>query len=192
MKAGDEVWVLCEVAIAHNEESLYIDIRHDGAVFEAKRSDCRPVEPPAIKECLTTETSSPEIPDSSSEPIKVGDAVRFVLPGHKHHRAKGVVKSITKEDGEYLFESDCGQFGGWFSSDQIERLNQVDPINPSHYKQGGIECIEAIKAALGDGFPDYLRGNVMKYLWRYKEKGGVEDLRKSAWYLDRLFKEVGE
>jgi hypothetical protein len=67
-----------------------------------------------------------------------------------------------------------------------------DPVNPSHYKQGGIECIEAIKAALGEGFPDYLRGNVMKYLWRYKEKGGVEDLRKSAWYLDRLFKEVGE
>jgi hypothetical protein len=56
----------------------------------------------------------------------------------------------------------------------------------------GIECIEAIKAATGDGFPDYLRGNVMKYLWRYKEKGGVDDLRKSAWYLDRLIKEVGE
>jgi hypothetical protein len=67
-----------------------------------------------------------------------------------------------------------------------------DPVNPSHYRQGGIECIEAIKAALGEGFPDYLRGNVMKYLWRYKEKGGVDDLRKSAWYLDRLFKEVGE
>jgi hypothetical protein len=69
---------------------------------------------------------------------------------------------------------------------------ESDPVNPSHYKQGGIECIEAIKAALGEGFPDYLRGNVMKYLWRYKEKGGVEDLRKSAWYLDRLFKEAGE
>jgi hypothetical protein len=67
-----------------------------------------------------------------------------------------------------------------------------DPINPSHYKQGGIECIEAIKAALGEGFPDYLRGNVMKYLWRYKEKGGVDDLKKARWYLDRLFKEVGE
>jgi hypothetical protein len=72
------------------------------------------------------------------------------------------------------------------------RERASDPVNPSHYKQGGIECIEAIKAATGEGFPDYLRGNVMKYLWRYKEKGGVEDLRKSAWYLDRLFKEVGE
>ena len=74
----------------------------------------------------------------------------------------------------------------------VEQPATSDPVNPSHYKQGGIECIEAIKAALGEGFPDYLRGNVMKYLWRYKEKGGVEDLRKSAWYLDRLFKEAGE
>jgi hypothetical protein len=75
---------------------------------------------------------------------------------------------------------------------QLERIDKADPINPSHYKQGGIECIEAIKAATGEGFPDYLRGNVLKYLWRYKEKGGVDDLRKSAWYLDRLIKEVGE
>jgi hypothetical protein len=45
MKPGDKVWVLCEVATVYNYQSLYIDIRHDGAVFEAKRSDCRPVEP---------------------------------------------------------------------------------------------------------------------------------------------------
>jgi hypothetical protein len=67
-----------------------------------------------------------------------------------------------------------------------------DVINPSHYKQGGIECIEAIKSALGEGFPDYLRGNVMKYLWRYDKKNGVEDLKKARWYLDRLIREVGE
>jgi hypothetical protein len=68
----------------------------------------------------------------------------------------------------------------------------VDNVNhPAHYNQGGIECIEAIKAALGDGFPDYLRGNVIKYLWRYDLKGGVEDLKKAAWYLDRAIKEMG-
>jgi len=71
----------------------------------------------------------------------------------------------------------------------VEQPATSDPVNPSHYKQGGIECIEAIKAALGEGFPDYLRGNVMKYLWRYKEKGGVEDLKKARWYLDRLIQE---
>jgi hypothetical protein len=42
MKIGDKVWVLCEVATVYSHESLYMDIRHDGAVFEAKRSDCRP------------------------------------------------------------------------------------------------------------------------------------------------------
>jgi hypothetical protein len=67
-----------------------------------------------------------------------------------------------------------------------------DPINPSHYKQGGIECIEAMKVALGSGFLGYLRGNAIKYLWRYDKKNGVEDLKKARWYLDRLVKEVGE
>jgi len=67
-----------------------------------------------------------------------------------------------------------------------------DPINPSHYKQGGIECIEAIKAATGDGFINYVWGNVLKYLWRWPKKGGVDDLKKARWYLDRLIQEVGE
>ncbi len=67
-----------------------------------------------------------------------------------------------------------------------------DPINPSHYKQGGIECIEAIKAATGEGFIGYVWGNVLKYLWRWPKKGGVDDLKKARWYLDRLIKEVGE
>ena len=64
-----------------------------------------------------------------------------------------------------------------------------DPVNPSHYKQGGIECIEAIKAALLDGFDDYLVGNIIKYIWRRKWKNGIEDLKKARWYLDRLIQE---
>jgi len=67
----------------------------------------------------------------------------------------------------------------------------TDNVNhPPHYNQGGIECLEAIKAALGDGFVAYLRGNVIKYLWRCEHKGGIEDLRKAAWYLDRAIKEM--
>jgi hypothetical protein len=64
-----------------------------------------------------------------------------------------------------------------------------DPVNPSHYKQGGIECIEAIKAALGARFIGYLSGNILKYLWRWPDKGGIEDLKKARWYLDRLIQE---
>jgi hypothetical protein len=72
------------------------------------------------------------------------------------------------------------------------RERASDPINPSHYKQGGIECIEAIKAATGDGFIGYVWGNVLKYLWRWPKKGGVDDLKKARWDLDRLIQEVGE
>lgn len=65
-----------------------------------------------------------------------------------------------------------------------------DAINPEHYKQGGIECIDCIKAALGENFIGFLIGNVIKYTYRYKHKNGVEDLRKAAWYLDRAIKEL--
>jgi hypothetical protein len=60
--------------------------------------------------------------------------------------------------------------------------------NPDHYNTGAIEAIEAIKASMpSEQFFGYLKGNVMKYLWRYdyKEKP-VEDLRKADWYLNRL------
>jgi hypothetical protein len=66
---------------------------------------------------------------------------------------------------------------------------ESDPVNPSHYKQGSIECIEAMKVALGGGFLGYLRGNAIKYLWKYDKKNGIEDLKKARWYLDRLIQE---
>lgn len=67
--------------------------------------------------------------------------------------------------------------------------NNVD--HPSHYNQsGGIECIEAIKATLGDNYQHYCKGNTMKYLWRYQYKGGIEDLKKARWYLDSMIKDL--
>ena len=74
---------------------------------------------------------------------------------------------------------------------ELEAVEQPtsDPVNPSHYKQGPIECIEAIKAALGVGFIAYLWGNILKYLWRWPNKNGIEDLKKARWYLDRLIQE---
>lgn len=68
-----------------------------------------------------------------------------------------------------------------------------DNVNsPAHYRQGGIECIEAIKASMSEeGFRDYLKGNVMKYIWRYEHKGRViEDIEKALWYLNRLKDEL--
>lgn len=63
--------------------------------------------------------------------------------------------------------------------------------HPKHYTQGGIECIDAIRAAVADktGFTAVCAANVIKYVWRYQMKNGVEDLYKSRQYLDWLIAE---
>ena len=62
-----------------------------------------------------------------------------------------------------------------------------DAVNhPPHYNAAGIECIDALEAMLGDEFQSYLQGNIAKYLWRYRYKNGVEDLKKAQWYLNKL------
>ena len=67
-----------------------------------------------------------------------------------------------------------------------------DLVNhPPHYTQGGIECIDAIRASMSkDQFLGYCKGNSLKYQWRYEAKGGVEDLKKAKWYLDRMIQEI--
>ena len=64
----------------------------------------------------------------------------------------------------------------------------VDMVNsPPHYNDGGIECIEAIEASMSEeAFRGYLKGNMLKYLWRYEHNGGKEDLDKANWYLTKL------
>ena len=70
---------------------------------------------------------------------------------------------------------------------------EEDVVNkPSHYNTGSIECIEGIQASMSaEAFNGYLKGNCMKYLWRYDYKGKpVEDLQKAQWYLAELIKEL--
>ena len=64
-----------------------------------------------------------------------------------------------------------------------------DMVNqPPHYTQGGVECIDAIQAAVTgkDPYEAWLVGQVIKYLWRYNFKNGYEDVRKAEFYLKRL------
>lgn len=77
-----------------------------------------------------------------------------------------------------------------------ETLVKKDEVNhPDHYTQGGIECIDCIRASMSkEGFEDYCKGNVIKYLHRWRFKGGVQDLKKAKVYLDWLIEsaEKGE
>lgn len=77
----------------------------------------------------------------------------------------------------------------------IEPENKPDMVShPKHYTQGSIECIDALKAAtVGKrGIEAVCVANVIKYLWRYEEKNGIEDVRKAKFYIERLLKELEE
>ena len=70
-----------------------------------------------------------------------------------------------------------------------------DAVNhPQHYQgEGGLECIAAIKGSMPpDGFQDYCKGNVLKYLWRFRLKNGVEDLKKARVYLNFMIESAEE
>ena len=95
---------------------------------------------------------------------------------------------------------------GWYKeldqatceNDEVNCCNKesnADMVNhPSHYTQGGIECIDALKAATVSktGIEAICTANAIKYLWRYEEKNGIEDVKKARWYIDRLIKELEE
>jgi len=75
----------------------------------------------------------------------------------------------------------------WF-----KKVKDFHPVNkPLHYNMGKVETIEYIESALGQqGAIDYCIGNVIKYVSRWRNKGGREDLEKAAWYLSRALKNV--
>jgi predicted transcriptional regulator len=82
---------------------------------------------------------------------------------------------------------------------QKELVNAGAPVktseavnSPPHYNSGKVECIDAIESMLTkEEFIGYLRGNILKYQWRYKLKNGAEDIKKAQWYLNRLIATEG-
>lgn len=111
-------------------------------------------------------------------------------------------KCVNDNTEKDVFYS-CERFarpGQSYVSDQLAVALRKDideqenhPEHPEHYQGDGIECIDAIKAAMTpEEFRGFLRGNVMKYVWRYDRKGGVNDLYKASDYLCRLIDEITE
>jgi len=81
----------------------------------------------------------------------------------------------------------------WATMAEEEAVEDV-VNNPDHYNTGNIECIDAIEQSMSSvAFKGYLKGNCMKYLWRYDYKGKqVQDLQKAGWYLNTLTAMVTE
>lgn len=75
----------------------------------------------------------------------------------------------------------------WATKEEAPVIQDDQVNHPPHYVDGGIECIEAIEAELtADEYRGYMKGNIAKYIWRERMKGGVQSLKKAQWYLDRL------
>lgn len=74
-----------------------------------------------------------------------------------------------------------------------ESRNTIAVDKPSHYAQEGEpECIDYLEAALSpDEYNGFIKGNVLKYLWRMNKKNGEIDRRKAIWYANRLIDERG-
>ena len=78
-------------------------------------------------------------------------------------------------------------FGGEFMlTFEIEEKEMVD--HPSHYNMGKYECLDVAKELVKDmkGIEATLFFNAFKYLWRYKQKNGLQDLKKCEFYLKEL------
>lgn len=113
-----------------------------------------------------------------------------------------VIKSEYTVDGAYLYS--LVNYDGYAENIKpIEKPAEAAPVperlknaakfisekvnSPSHYSNGSIECIDAMESMLShEEYVGFLRGNILKYQWRYKHKNGVEDLRKAQWYTNKL------
>lgn len=107
----------------------------------------------------------------------------------RNRRAQERAKPDDRRVPRAYTAADLGEAGQTMAD--AEKLDMVS--SPPHYRQGGIECIDAIEAALTpEEFRGYCKGNALKYCWRLGLKGDrVEDAQKAVWYLNRMEKVNG-
>jgi hypothetical protein len=139
-------------------------------------------------------SNCPEIPDSSSKPLAVGDAVQFVLPGHKRHGTEGTLKSIHHGPrNAYLFVSNCGQFHRYCTIAELEHYDQAETVDVKGSMQSldGADTIQAGDLQWTDRDGKYRLCNftigmrVHEAIQRGKAHG-------EKWVFYRKFQEVGE
>lgn len=119
-----------------------------------------------------------EIYDLEGKKVKVLDFLEYFV----HYE--------VLENGERFY---CG-YGYWKKSAKhiVVKMQDVEVkemVNhPSHYNKGKYECLEVVKELVKDmeGEEAILFFNTFKYLWRYKFKNGIEDLKKCEFYLKEL------
>jgi hypothetical protein len=95
--------------------------------------------------------------------------------------------TAVRDVGVSFNGKDWGKWGANKESTEHDDVN-----HPKHYNTGAVECIEAIEASMtAEAYQGYLKGNTLKYLWRFSYKGkAIQDLEKAQWYLNKLLNSV--
>ena len=157
---GEEVCIFDHVGVIEVEKSIRDKLKRISEAPEQK-----PSVPPKNVEVTTTFCA--KAPISAEELEKY---IKALLP------QKLALEPLPKEDRAI----------------KMPESSNPDNVNsPKHYLKGGLECIQVIKAQLTpEQYKGYLYGNVLKYMWRWPDKNGLEDLRKAAHYLMWLQEEV--
>lgn len=133
--------------------------------------------------------------------FKIGDEVimndnadkkyRYTYKGYRGIITNIIDNKIVEIDGIWSVDIDDCDLYGEPKSDTKKGDDRVN--HPSHYTDGKIECIDAIESSMSkEAFIGYCKGNIIKYVWRYEHKGGVESLKKAKWYIDKLTEVIGE
>lgn len=119
------------------------------------------------------------------EKVKAGDYVILTDPLNYGKRVK--VKEVN-DDGSIVYD-------GGVTPLYLKELKELDTIaHPNYYNEGGIECFDVIRAALGTkGLVSFCEANIIKYAYRMKKKGKyLEDVRKIRDYADEILKIFNE
>lgn len=141
--------------------------------------------------------------------IKHTQPKRVIVDPNTGKRYSNYREMLTAYGIDYRVGADAKYRKGISYEDQIRGLKPVVPqvlddepvkeeitklvesldtrVHPEHYTYSKYECINVLKDILGEeGFKEFCRGNVFKYLWRYNHKNGKEDLLKAKYYLEKL------
>ena len=100
----------------------------------------------------------------------------------------------SETDTDQLFKAFCKIANTGLIQNEIEEDNRPEPYgdsvnHPPHYNKGNIECIDAMISAFGkEVVADFCLCNSFKYMWRHENKGGIEDIEKAEWYLNKYKK----
>lgn len=140
---------------------------------------------------------------NSSPLIRHGimDELRLAsIIGTTPKRAAELNGAVTKEEIEYYKAMKIDMPKPLEVTDiKFKTLNEIskmqkDPMvhHPKHYTKGDIECIDAMASVVTglEGMEAVHTANVIKYMWRWKDKNGLQDLEKAKWYLDKLIEKV--